>query len=208
MARSKPAPSSRLDLIARDYERRLWLQRSFGGDVPLQVPSHDAEAYSEGFARLALRPVGNTGSGLAGRAFFAAHVQAILAEEPSPAEFSIGFIKVRGNVATSALKSMAHIIRAELAVEDHLAEVREAVFGVVSPATSGLILEERLDNAALALASATFFDPALGMSVGYEVDVAMGRLDGRRTVEDVFAEARSLRTLSRTLDGVIARSHV
>jgi hypothetical protein len=47
-----------------------------------------------------------------------------------------------------------------------------------------------LGEVALSIASTTFFDAHAGESKAYEAEVAMGRLDGRRTVEDVFRETR------------------
>jgi hypothetical protein len=144
------------------------------------------------FATLSHIPCGSTASGLSGRAFFGSHVQAILQEEADPSKFSIGFVKIRSGAGLDAaiLRPMAQILRETLRPEDHLAEVRPAVFGVIAPGLAGAALEDLLGEAALSVASATFFNPELGESRAYEAEVAMGRLDGRRTVEDVFRETR------------------
>ena len=140
------------------------------------------------FATLSHIACGHTSSGLSGRAFFGAHVHAILQEEPDPSDFAIGFVRVRNGSGLDAavLRPMAQILRETLRPEDHLAEVSPAVFGVIAPATTGALLEDMLGEGALSIASTTFFDPVAGESKAYEAEVAMGRLDGRRTVEDVF----------------------
>ena len=144
------------------------------------------------YATLSLTACGTTSSGLSGRAFFGAHVQAILQEEPEPSDFAIGFIKIRNGsqLDASVLRPMAQIMREVLPPEHHLAEVRPAVFGVIAPVTTGAALEDILGDVALSIASTTFFDAHAGESKAYEAEVAMGRLDGRRTVEDVFRETR------------------
>jgi GGDEF domain-containing protein len=189
----------RLALLRRDAERRAWLAMSFQGTVPAAPQEmHDIDQIRARFAVLSHSAAGLTGSGLSGRAVFGSHVHAILQEEADPSEFAIGFVRVLEGAALDAaiLRPMAQILREVLRPEDHLAEVRPGVFGVIAPATSGAALEELLGEAALSIASTTFFDPKAGESRAYEAEVAMGRLDGRRTVEDVFRETRRAGTFS------------
>jgi hypothetical protein len=164
--------------------------------VPPCGELRDLDQVRSRLATLSLLCCGRTASGLSGRAFFGAHVHSILEEEPDPSQFAIGFIKIPNGsqLDASVLRPMAQILRESLQPEDHLAEVRPAVFGVIAPATSGAVLEDMLGEAALSIASATFFDPHAGGSRSYEAEVAMGRLDGRRTVEDVFRETRRAAT--------------
>jgi hypothetical protein len=153
---------------------------------------HDIDTIRARFATLSHIACGKTASGLSGRAFFGAHVHAVLQEEAEPSNFAIGFVKIRhgSQLDASVLRPMAQILRETLLPEDHLAEVRPAVFGVIAPATTGAALENLLGEAAVLIASTTFFDAHAGESRAYEAEVAMGRLDGRRTVEDVFRETR------------------
>ena len=177
-------------LLKRDAERRAWLAASFQAVVPPAGELKDLHQLRARFATLSHLSCGKTASGLSGRAFFGAHVHAILQEETDPSSFAIGFVKIRDGAALDAavLRPMAQILREMLPPEHQLAEVRPAVFGVIAPAMSGAALAELLGEAALSIASTTFFDPDAGGSRAYEAEVAMGRLDGRRTVEDVFRE--------------------
>jgi len=156
------------------------------------------------FATLSHIACGATDSGLSGRAFFGAHVHAILQEESDPSAFSIGFVRIRDGAGLDAaiLRPMAQILREVLRPEDHIAEVRPAVFGVIAPATKGAALEDLLGEAALSIASTTFFDAEAGESRAYEAEVAMGRLDGRRTVEDVFRETRRCAVYQPAVAGI------
>ena len=190
--RDRNSGNETLALLKRDAERRAWLASSFQGTVPAAGELRDIDQLRARFAMLSHIACGRTSSGLSGRAFFGAHVHAILQEEPDLSDFAIGFIRVRDGAGLDAavLRPMAQILRETLRPEDHLAEVRPAVFGVIAPATTGASLEDRLGEGALSIASTTFFDPVAGESKAYEAEVAMGRLDGRRTVEDVFRQTR------------------
>jgi len=181
-----------LAILKRDVERRAWLTQSFGGTVPAAGDLSDLDQVLVRYATLSQIACGEMDSGLSGRAFFGAHVQAILQEETDLSNFAIGFVRVRdgGQLNASVLRPMAQMMREALRPQDHLAEVRAAIFGVIAPATSGAALQEILEEAALSIASTTFFDSHAGHSSAYEAEVAMGRLDGRRTVEDVFRETR------------------
>jgi hypothetical protein len=190
--RDRNTANGTLSLLRRDVERRAWLATAFQGSVPPCGELRDMDQIRARYATLSLTSCGATSSGLSGRAFFGAHVHAILQEEPEPSDFAIGFIKIRNGsqLDASVLRPMAQILRETLPPEHHLAEVRPAVFGVIAPAATGAALEEMLGEVALSIASTTFFDAHAGESKAYEAEVAMGRLDGRRTVEDVFRETR------------------
>lgn len=179
-------------LLRRDVERRAWLAHSFRAEVPACGELETLEDIRKRYAELCLVPIGRTTSGLPGRAFFAAHIDAILQEEPAPSEFALGFVRIHEgrDVDVSVMRPVAQMVRETLNPEDHLAEVRPTVLGVLAPGTTGAELEERLAAAALSIASTTFFDAKAGCSRCYEAEVAMSRLDGRRTVEDVFREAQ------------------
>jgi GGDEF domain-containing protein len=194
--RDRDTHDLRLALLRRDAERRAWLALSFQGSVPAAGEMHDIDQIRARYAVLSHSAGGQTESGLPGRAVFGSHVQAILQEEPDPSDFAIGFIKIRdgADLGPAILRPMAQILRETLRPEDHIAEVRPAVFGVVAPGMSGAALEDRLGEAALSIASATFFDTDAGESRSFDAEVAMGRLDGRRTVEDVFRETRRAAT--------------
>lgn len=191
-SRDTVSANGTLNVLRRDAERRGWLAMSFQGIVPATGDLTDLDQVRARYAVLSRISCGRTASGLSGRAFFGAHVHAILEEEGDPSSFAVGFVRIRGGVLLDSpiLRPMAQILRETLRVEDHLAEVRPGVFGVIAPGTSGAALEDILGEAALSIASTTFFDPRAGGSRAYEAEVAMGRLDGRRTVEDVFRETR------------------
>jgi len=190
--RARTSLNSTLALLRRDAERRAWLATSFQSEIPAAGELLEMGQLQARFAEIARCSGGSTPIGLSGRAFFGAHVHAILQEEQEPSDFAIGFIKIRSGrpLDASVLRPMAQILRESLRPEDHLAEVRPAVFGIIAPATTGAALENLLGEAALSIASTTFFDAQAGESKAYEAEVAMGRLDGRRTVEDVFRETR------------------
>jgi hypothetical protein len=192
LSRNPISTNGTLNVLRRDAERRGWLATSFQGVVPAQDDLHDIDQIRARYAVLSRISCGRTASGLSGRAFFGAHVHAVVEEEADPSSFAVGFVRIRGGslLDSPILRPMAQILRETLRVEDHLAEVRQAVFGVIAPATTSAVLEEILGEAALSIASTTFFDPRAGESKAYEAEVAMGRLDGRRTVEDVFRETR------------------
>lgn len=189
-----------LAVLKRDAERRAWLSQSFGAKVSPADDLGGLDHVLVRFSTLSQIACGETESGLSSRAFFGAHVHAILQEEAELSNFAIGFVRIRngGQLDASVLRPMAQIMREALQPQDHLAEVRPAIFGVIAPATSGASLQERLEEAALSIASTTFFDSRAGRSSFYEAEVAMGRLDGRRTVEDVFRETRRCAVYDQT----------
>lgn len=202
--RDRITTNGMLALLKRDAERRAWLTSSFQGVVPSAGEMHDLDQVRARFATLSHISCGSTASGLSGRAFFGSHVQAILQDETDPSEFSLGFVKIRNGADLDAaiLRPMAQILRETLRPEDHLAEVRPGVFGVITPGLGGAALEDLLGEAALSIASTTFFNPKLGESRAYEAEVAMGRLDGRRTVEDVFRETRRCAVYQPPMTGI------
>ena len=206
--RDRDAAGPTLALLRRDFERRAWLTGAFQGSVPPCGELRDLDLIRARYATLSMISCGKTSSGLSGRAFFGAHVHAILQEEPEPSEFAIGFVKVRNGseLDGSVLRPMAQILRETLPPEYHLAEVRPAVFGAIAPGTTGAALETLLGEVALSIASTTFFDVHAGESKAYEAEVAMGRLDGRRTVEDVFRETRRSRVFEPAAPELAARS--
>src|SRR4030095_10520683 len=93
--RDRDAAGPTLSLLRRDVERRAWLTGGFQGSVPPCGELRDLDPIRARYAPLWMISCGKTSSGLSGRAFFGAHVHAILQEEPEPSEFAIGFVKVR-----------------------------------------------------------------------------------------------------------------
>jgi hypothetical protein len=146
MQNSRASEQALLVLLRRDVERRAWLSSSCQGSVPPARDLADIEQIRARYGALSLVACGKTASGLSGRAFFAAHVEAILREEAEPSAFSIGFVKIRGGAQldASVIRPMAQILREALRPEDRLAEVGPAIFGVIGPAMTGAALEKVL----------------------------------------------------------------
>jgi len=140
--------------------------------------------------------VGDTASGLSGRALFAAHLERIVATREAPV--TLGVLKVTlpgidedAPLPSQVLKPIAGLLTTITRAEDVVAEIRSATFGLLFPGadvTQARRVVQRLaavteSSAIVARDGATVLQPA--------VDHAVVSLDAFASVEDIWQEMRA-----------------